>query len=389
MPSVYISLPIETEPDNLAELAFGRLQTLYPDWAPSDGELDTWLISALARQASELRDVASDVPAAIFRYFGASLLNLPPIDSVAATINATLTMKDTTGYGLEAGSLVTGLRDASGTLQGYKNVDPIIVPPGSTSVPVNLVATVEGSAGSGLGPTGTVMELITALDRVDNVTTLGASSGGLDAEDDLTYLNRLASELSLQAPRPILARDFAIYARNIAGVQRALALDTYDAVLGTYNNARTVTVALADPAGNPVSSLIKATVLAYLQAAREINFLVYVIDPTYTTIDVQWDVNAYSGYSSATITTAVNAAIAEFLNPATWGNPPFGDTLTWLQASTVTFRDLIGIVFRTEGVKDVNFVKIRTGAGAYLEQDIALAGAAPLPRLGAIAGAVH
>jgi hypothetical protein len=389
MPEEYVNVPIETEPDNLAELAYSKLQSYYPDWIPHDGELDSWMIAALARQAAEVRDVASDVPAAIFRYFGAKLLNFPPIDDVAATLAVTVTMKDNSGYSLPSNTLAVGLRDAGGVLRGFQNSDLINIAPGSTTAAVTLVATEEGSASSGLGPTGTNAELVTALERVSSVVTIGLSSGGQDAETDLAYLNRLAQELSLQAPRPIKPPDFAIYAKNIGGVTRALALDLYDPILNTYTNPRTVSVAITDNAGNPASSATKAAVLAYLQAARETNFLVYVIDPTYTTIDVQWDVNAYPGWDSLTVSANVNAAIAAYLNPLTWGNPPFGDKDNWLQQSSARFRDLIAVVGKAEGVQDINFVKIRTGAGAFLEQDIALSGAAPLPHLGTCTGTVH
>lgn len=391
MPSSYVNLPTETDPDALAQLAFDYLQAKVPGWQPSDGQLDTWLITAIARQAAELRDVAADVPTAIFRYFGASLMNFPPLDAIAATVPTTWTASDTAGHTIPAGSLA-GIRDSGGTLWTFQVTADVVIPNGSSSTTagsVLLTATEPGVDASGLGANGQAMELVSSLDFITSVTMTASTSGGQDAEADDAYLNRLAADLALQAPRPILANDFAVFARNTAGVGRALALDGYDANTQTNGNARTVTVAVVDVAGNPVSSAIKSTVLANLQAQREVNFLVYVIDPAYTTIDVQWDVNAYPGWDPADVSSRINSAVQAFYSPSNWGMPQSGDQPLWIQRSTAYFRDLIVAIGKVAGVKDVNFARQRTGAAAYAEQDIALTGAAPLPLSGAVSGTVH
>lgn len=383
--TTYISVPIETNPDALAQLAFVNLQSRFPDWTPSDAQLATWVISSIALIGAELRDVASDVPAGIFRYFGKSLLNLPPIDAAPATVNVTVTMKDNVGYTLAAGSLVAGLRDANGTLRGFVNHLDIVIPPGATATTagaVPLTALEEGVEASGLGNNGSVLELVTSLERVASVVATVTSSGGTDPETDDQYLIRLAADLQLQAPRPILPRDFAIFAKNIAGVGRALALDGYDAVAVTNNNARTITVAVADANGLAVASPVKTAVQAYLQASREVNFLVYVIDPTYTTIDTQYNVTMWPGYTDVQVRANISTALANYINPKRWGRPPFGPVDEWLQSATVKVNDVMVAIGNADGVKDVNTVQIRTGANAYAYADIALTGPAPLPLAG-------
>jgi hypothetical protein len=57
------------------------------------------------------------------------------------------------------------------------------------------------------------------------VVTTTVSAGGVDAENDIAYRDRLAAELTLSSPRPILPDDFAILARNVTGVTRALAVN--------------------------------------------------------------------------------------------------------------------------------------------------------------------
>lgn len=235
----YISLPIETEPDDLAQEAFDYLTSKVPTWSPSDAQLDTWLISALARQAAELRDVASDVPTSIFRYFGATLMGIQPQTAQPAVINATINVKDSAGYTIPAG-YVAGVRDSGGVLFGFQTTQDVVIPSGAIATPagaVTLTCTTDGADGNGLGAPGWPMELITATNAVTSVVMfISSSSGGQDDEDDDAYLSRLRGELALQAPRPITPPDFAAFALNVAGVGRAVAVDGYDPSLsGTAN----------------------------------------------------------------------------------------------------------------------------------------------------------
>lgn len=384
MPETYIHPPVETEPDALAQIAYDYLQNKIPGWLPSDGQLDTWLIAALARQVAELRDVASDVPRSIFRYFGANLMSIPPLDAVSASVLTTWTMVDNAGHTIPAGTAV-GVRNEAGVLQVFQTIVDVVIPSASTTATnVTVLALVPGTEASGLGSNGTAMELITSLEFVSTVVQQATTSGGQDAETDDAYLNRLTADLSLQAPRPILPNDFAIFARNTPGVARALAIDGYDAVAMTSGNARTITVAVVDTTGEPVSAPTKAAVLASLQAAREVNFLVYVIDPTYTTIDVNVTAVAYPGYATADVAARIQSAIAAYLSPANWGQPPSVESPQWIQSTVVKTNDLIGVAYMQEGVKDITAVTQRVGAGAFAATDTTLTGAAPLTRPGVI-----
>jgi hypothetical protein len=67
--------------------------------------------------------------------------------------------------------------------------------------------------------------------------TVTAASGGVDAEDDPTFLNRLTEEFRLSAPRPIVAGsqtsynpdvdDFAAFAKRDPAVTTAISFDLY------------------------------------------------------------------------------------------------------------------------------------------------------------------
>lgn len=386
--TVYVNVPIETDPDALAQDAFDFLATKMPGWEPHDGQLDTWELVANARMAATLRDTASDVSTGIFRYFG-TLVNVPPLDAIAATGLTDWTLSDSAGHTIPDGTNVA-ITDQYGNSQGFTVVGDQVIPVGSNTINgVPIVASQEGAAGN-VGSTGGPVQLIDTIAWVASITLEQPTGNGQDAEDDATYLDRLVRNLRLLSPRVILPIDAAVFAQNTPGIWRALALDGYNPADSSSGNARMLTVAPIDENGNTVASSIHSSMLASLQATRESTFEFFAIDPTYTTIDVEWDVNAWPGVDHTSLATQINSAIAQFLNPATWGAPPFGDERQWINIPVVKVNDIIAAMrLYANGIMDLNSVTIRTGVNAYAAADINLPGAAPLPRAGVVTGTVH
>jgi hypothetical protein len=147
----FINIPIETEPDAIAQIAFDFMEESVPGWEPNDGNLDVWILSAGARQAAELRDVASDVPIAILRYIGFFIFGLAPVDATAATALTNWTMQDNAGYTILDGTNV-GVRDSNGDLIPFVTVGDFTVPALSTTASnIPIAALEEGANGSNLG----------------------------------------------------------------------------------------------------------------------------------------------------------------------------------------------------------------------------------------------
>jgi hypothetical protein len=384
----YVNVPISTDPDALAQDAFDYLALKNPGWEPDDAQLDTWIISANARMAATLRDLASDVPIAIFRYFG-KLVNVPPIDETFATGTVTINVANTLGHTVFAGTTFV-INDSNGIPRYYETVADAIIPGGvATLANVGIVAVESGSLSSNVGAASAVMTPVDQIDWLTNAVMAGATGGGTDGEEDSVYIDRLVANLQMLSPAPVTAADFATFARNTPGVFRALALDGYDAVALTNGNARTVTVALMDASGNAVSAGIKTTVVNALLATREANFVTYAIDASYSTIDVQWDVNKYPNFDPTDVSNRINTALATFLSPTRWGNPQSGDVNLWFIQTLVKINDLIGVVYGVPGVKDVNTVTARISPAAFAATDITLTGPAPVTRAGTCSGTVH
>jgi len=236
---LYIDVPISTDPQDLLTDCYNYLAAVIPGWAPSAGNLDVWLLMAIASICAETRDVASLVPANIFRWFGANLINVPPIDEAQATCTTTWTMINSNGYTIPAGTQVDIPVAGSSPIPFITTADAI-VPPGSTVAAGVVIEAVDpGTVANNIGSIGGTVELLDALTFVSSIVQATVPTGGVDAELDSDYLNRLASELQLLAPRPILPRDYAIYSRNVANVYRAAAIDLYNPLhnLLTANDA--------------------------------------------------------------------------------------------------------------------------------------------------------
>jgi uncharacterized phage protein gp47/JayE len=357
----YIAFPLETSDDVLAADALDRLILAIPGWQPSESHLEVQLIEVLARMNSITASVAASVPPEIFRYFGKSLLQIQSIDAAAATVPTTWTLSDSLGHTISAGTYVYYRVDGD-TQIPFQVLSDVVVAPGdsvTTAGEVILQAVNTGTEANGL-PSAT-MYLIDSLSWVTSIVSTATTAGGVDAESDDEYLSRLNGELKLLSPRPIHPDDFAVLARRIAGVGRSVAIDGYNPDDSTFNNERTVTVAVAAEDGTTLDSGTKDEVEAYLESLREINFDVFVIDPTYTTVNVTAQVKMFAGQDSATVQALCLAALATYLSPSGWD---------W--SSTVYRNELIALLSNVTGVDRVVSVTIPAS-------DVSLSGVAALP----------
>jgi uncharacterized phage protein gp47/JayE len=362
----YIDVPTSTDPDTIAAAILDALMESIPGFVPRDGQLEVVIINLVARAIAENRDVASRVPTSIFRFFGQTIIGLPPVDAASALVPSTWTVTNDDGHTIPAGTLV-GFKLASDQQAYFQTVDQVTIAPGATATAsgeVLLRAINPGAAYNGI-PAGPV-RLVDALAYVDSVTSTAVTAGGQDAETDPAYLARLREELKLQTARPILPPDFAVLAKRIPGVDRAITIDGYNPANGTYNNTRMVTVALADVLGNAVPDTVRASVSAYLESLREANFLVNTIGPTYTAVDVDATLKALPGANVDTIRAAAVDALKRYLNPASWN---------W--ATVVRRNELISLLDQIPGVDYVDAVTSPA-------DNIVLQGVAPLAQSGNI-----
>lgn len=386
----YVDIPITVDPEQLIADVYTDMAERFPGWTANEGSVEVWLIRAIVyRLIVPLAELTVDVPGAIFAKFGEQIHNVARIAATGATGATTWTMVDNAGYTIPADTELL-IRDADGILHGFKVQDDVAIPAGSTVTDtgeVVIVATEPGLDGNGLTNDPSLVDAL-AYVAEDGIALEGTTAGGVDEEDELAYLDRLHDTLETLSPTPILPRDVEILARSIPGVARASALDGYNADDETSGQEKTLTVAVVDADGEALSAPTRALVVALLESLREVNFLFFCIDPTYTTIKVNAEVVVFDGFDHATVAGAVADAITAFLSPGNWGKPPFGpggdDQALWLPQGTVRHQDLSTVVNNVQGVDYWTTLELAAGADAFATADVALTPPAPLPRAGAI-----
>lgn len=383
----YLRIPIDTDAAAIEQDVYDALADYFPGWVPAPGNLETFLVKALSQMAADLGEVAADVPAAIFAQFGEKIVNVPPFVAEPATATSTWTMVDNAGYTIPAGTLV-GIPAAGDELVAFQVVASVTVPPGSTTTAaggVVLSAVIQGEAANGLSSTPT---LIDALAFVDAIALVGSTSGGQDAEPPEAYLDRLAAEMTLLTPRPILPHDVEVLARRIEEVFRAVALDGYNPADDTDDNERMVAVAVVDEEGEAVSGGSKTELDTLLESMREVTFVFNVIDATYTEIDVAITGTALPGFDTDAVEASAIAAVTDYLSPANWGVASTDSTrTTWRNILTVRYTELVALVNGVEGF-DYGNVQLALGGGSLGITNVTLDGPAALSRPGNITATI-
>lgn len=369
----YIGVPLETDSSDLVEQMFDDLESSVPGWVPSDGNVDVRLMNAFAGIAAETRDLASTVPDTIFAQFGSAFLNLPQLQGSFAQMSSTWAARDATGYTIPQGTLVQGT-DSSGNVLFWSVYQDYVIPPASTTVAgVLLQALNIGAAADGISYLAGQIVLVDDLEFISTVTANTASAGGVDAEADDAYLNRLKNELQTLAPTPILPGDFSILALNISGIGRAVTIDGYDYTANTYSNARTVTVYVLDANGGDPGSTIRGQVSAYLESLREVNWTVFVTTPSPSSIDVVYTVKGNAGFDPSQLLIDINAALDNFFNPVNWGTPDLGESPNWVNKDHVYFFEVAAVIQDVVGVDHLISMTVDGGT-----TDVALTGSGPV-----------
>lgn len=378
----YIGLPLETDGNILASDMLTRLMSDMPGWVPREGHLEVWMIETVANALAEVLGVATRVDRNIFKYYGESLVNVPIIDGAPASAPTTWVLTDTLGHTIPAGTTVA-YRTSTGVLVPFVTASDVTVAAGSnTTGPGEVIVYALENGVDGNDFAAGSMVVLDSLVFVSSVTSTAVSSGGIDAETDDEYLDRLVDELRLFAPRPILAADFATFARKVEGVDRATGVDNYNPDDDTFDNEKMVTIAVVDSNGDDVSPAIKADVVDLFEATREVNFVVNVIDAERTTIDIAYVVVARPGRDVAVIKSAIDAGLEAFVDPAQWGSTPDEPNM-WTNEVLVRYLSVAEVVLSVEGVAYISTLTVNGGT-----TDVTMSGVIALPTPGTIGGTV-
>ena len=279
----------------------------------------------------------------------------------------------------------------AGESVAFQTNTDLLAPAGGGAQSVTITALEAGELGNGAYGAAEPVDIV---DGVDSVNVAAPSSGGTDDETSDEYLGRLAEALTILAPRPILPNDFSVLARQLPGVGRATTIDLYQPSTGqggygtprgaspATNVPRCATVVVTGADGAAPSTDLLGDVFDALDSAREVNFLVYTIAPGYDAIDVQATVRRYPNTDPASVEQNAEAALAAWLDPATWGQPPGALAGDWVFDNTVRLYEAVEALNKAAGVHYVESVQIRKTGGSFGTADIALKTPVGLPTPG-------
>ena len=90
----YIIEPLDTDAEEIFQGFVDFIQAYFPDWQPSEGQLDVIIGRYFAMQTAFTADMASRVLRAIYRYFGNSLAGIAPLPGSAAIARIHFTIAD-------------------------------------------------------------------------------------------------------------------------------------------------------------------------------------------------------------------------------------------------------------------------------------------------------
>lgn len=369
----YFRLELDgTDPDELAQDLVDDFQTRVPGWQASDGDPLVRMFAAVAAVLAPRMLAVATVADEIFRLYGEDLVGVPQDQAVSSEGELTVTVVDNSGYTIPAGTQwTTGAGDSTIV---WELLADLVVPALSTSAAGTVAAVEPGTQADGVSGAATSVETISYVASA----TLATTSGGVDTEDLLTYLNRLAAQLQLLTPTAILAGDFEVLARNVAGVERALAIAGYDVTNNLEDQERYVAISAVDVDGAEIDLATQTALVDYLDGLRETNFVAEYLSPTFTPVSVDTTVVVDSEADTAEVEAAVQLELETWLSPANWAGgdqtPP-----VWTKEDTVALLAAVGVAAKVEDVQYVQSMQLNGGTA-----DITLTGRAPLPSVGTV-----
>lgn len=157
--------------------------------------------------------------------------------------------------------------------------------------------------------------------------------------------------------------------------------------IASENVEKMVTVFAQDSTGVKVSAGVRTAIEVYLAALRETNFVVNTSDVVSNPIDITYNISIFPGYVGASVITAVNLALTNFLNPTVWGIVGT-DPLSWVNETVVRYLEVASVINAVPGVNIVNSLTLGPHSGALSAADLPMDGIVPLPVASTLSGTV-
>lgn len=342
----YVDLTIyDKGPQDILEAAQATLQARIPDWSPTPTNIEVMLMEALALEVGETVFSLNRIPESMVRVL-LSLYGIEFDSGQPPVVDLLFTAQDTDGYTVPAGTEVAVLMSNNEYISFFTDTE-LTITEGNATGTVGATATVFTNIANGIA-SGTDGELVDAIVGIDAVETASVVADGRLPENVEQWTFRGVQRLRRLVDTLVIPQHFIQAALENTLVVRANAVDNYDptadppGVPGDHPGNVTVVV-YGD--GAPLSTAEKTTLRDSLEQRALANLIVHVIDPTITTVNVTASIAVEATATEATVITAVETRLAEYLNPATW---------PW--AGTVRRNELISVIDQVPGVDYVDSI---------------------------------
>lgn len=136
-------------------------------------------------------------------------------------------------------------------------------------------------------------------------------------------------------------------------------------------NARTVAIAAIDEAGTPIPGAVRNELVAYLEAMREVNFVVLPMEPDIRSVTVAATITVLPGFDPDQIQADVKAAVELAFSPAQFGMT--NDEREWRLFTKLRMTEIAETINRVNGVDFISALTLDGGTS-----DLLLSGGAPL-----------
>lgn len=149
---------------------------------------------------------------------------------------------------------------------------------------------------------------------------------------------------------------------------------------------RAITVVVVGPDGATVARSTRRTVEEALEAVRELNWEISVIDPTLNDVDVDFMAVARPTYDPLVVQSAAIEALRAYLSPARWG---LGEGLgedagnDWVDEPVLRYLEVAQVLQEVPGVRYVTRLQLGLHGRTLGAADVRLTGPGGLPRPGA------
>lgn len=356
---------VETDPEVVVEQVLENLMDRLEGWEPVEGSIDTALAEEFGTEQAVVAQVAVDAITTAIAGIGETLHGLPVQTGTAAALAADVVVS-APGDVIPAGLIAIGINGNGDEVLFTLAAD--VVAAGTTQA-VTFTAADVGTVYNGVAAGPLVVATSTATVVSATVTT--PSAGGVDVEDVEAYTTRLVDHLSRLRVGGVRGDDLAAVARTVPGVDRATGIDLYDPAQPGVPVERTATVVAVDVDNEPVSTDVKAAVLAAVQAVREINFIVHVADPTYTDVAISYTAVSETEADPTVVKAAIDGALTAYLRD--WGALP-DQPRSWVNQTVVRYLDVVRAAGSATGVAFLSSITVNGGTA-----DVNLPGTGPLP----------